>query len=144
VPAVSGTDSGGEREVSAHVPEGVAAAARAAFSVRDRDAVLAELEADSADGTEGAGEDRTVVFAGGGLRISLRLRHELGVRGRSAELHVQPPLADDPEVDVRDRAKPEISAISPGRWSLEGLTPGPVRLVFQCDGRRVQSEWMRC
>ena len=129
----------------ANVPDGVAAAARAAFSARDRDAVLAELVTDSAD--DDAGErsaERTLVFAGGGLLVTLRVRDEPGAGVLSAELEVQPPLSGDPAVDVRDRPEPEIDDVEPGRWSLNHLTPGPLRLVFDAGDRRVQTEWMRC
>ena len=146
MPAVSDGRPEGGREVAPSVPDRVSAAALAAFSSRDRDAVLAELVTDSADddgGSDGA-EERSLVFAGGGMNISLRLRRDAVSQTLTADIVVEPPPAGEPEVDVRGRVVPAVVAVAPGRWSLSPLTSGPLRIVLVLGGQRVQTEWMRC
>ena len=145
VPALSG-QSRGERNEPLGVPGEVAAAALAAFSSRDREAVLAELVSDSADG-DGAGRnttERTLVFSGGGFEVTLVLFQDAAEPFWGAQLIVSPPPDSDPQLDVRGRDVPTAVEAAPGRWSLAPLTPGPLRIVLTGQGRRVQTEWMLC
>lgn len=146
MPGVPAGRPEGERQVAPGVPDQVAAAALAAFSSRDREALLAELVTDSADeeaGVEGALE-RSLVFSGGGLHVTLRLRWDAPEQVLAADLAVEPPPDGDPDVDVRGRDVPEVVVTGPGQWSISPLTRGPLRVVVASQGRRVQTEWMRC
>ena len=129
------------------VPAEAVAAAKAAIMWRTIDAELAELTADSL-----VGDDRLV-----GVRAHdapVMLTFEVG--GRVLEVEVvgsghlrrlvgQLVPAAPGRVDVRHgEAETTVEADEVGRFSVDGITPGPVRLRWQvpsAGGRAAETDW---
>lgn len=131
------------------VPTDVRTAAMGALSARERGAVLADLVIDSMDDEQSAPRSRSLVFAGGGLRVDLSLDRDPTTRATSVQVGVTweeqaTSWQGDIEVDVRGRATPAVLLLAPGLWVLRFVTPGPLRLVVQRATYRVQTSWIRC
>jgi hypothetical protein len=135
------------RTVAEPSPEAVREAARAALSWRDPDAALATLVADSADPTRqlesavrGGGQSRLLAFATADVSIDVEVNEDPTVATLVGQL--APVGAADIAVDHRDGVA-EATADELGRFRVEGVTRGPVRL--RCTprgaGTPVHTEW---
>ena len=133
------------------VPDHVLEAARAAFTLRDLDAELAQLVSDSADATgvggaarpepvlmRGDEEPRTLTFEAGSVTVDLEitavdgLRRVVGIAAgaRPGELTV--------EYDDGNRVGGPLDEL--GRFALE-VPPGRVRLRIPAAGTPVLTPW---
>jgi hypothetical protein len=126
------------------VPVSVSAAAVAAIDLRTLDAELAELIADSAVDAgalvRGAGEARLVSFAHPRLSIEFEVVSIAGARRLVGQ--VVGAGADAMELDHR-RGVLAVAVDDLGRFGVEGVAPGPVRL--RCvlpDGEIVGTSWV--
>jgi hypothetical protein len=140
------------REVAARVdpvPDDVVLAARSAIAYRRMDAGLAELLYDSAvaeDRLAGVrGDDggwRQLTFEGPGVTIDLEVVPEGGRRRVNGQL-VPPGVAD-----LRLRhpgGEIETTADELGRFSAEGIRPGPLSIRLERDGAdplRIETGWV--
>lgn len=129
------------------VPGRVREAALAAFGWRDIDAELAELAYDSAlderalAGVRGATGPRLVTFSGAGLTVDVEVSED----GRRRRLVGQlvPPFPGGVHVHHAGETASTV-ADELGRFLLDGITAGPVRIT--CEGapgaRQVDTEWI--
>jgi hypothetical protein len=125
------------------LPDRVADGARAAFTWRTIDAELAELVFDSAEGLVGVRSetgDRQITFRAPGVEIEVML---VDAEHRRLVGQLIPPGEADIELVSGDSVRP-LRSDAIGRFSVEEIEPGPVRIVvLGADGRRtVQTEWM--
>jgi hypothetical protein len=132
-------------------PSTVLEAARAAFLTRDLDAEIAALTADSRSADETAYEPARaedpaqgqwlLSFQGGGLHIDLEIDDERdGIRllGQLSG----PPVSECILYAERGPARVDLDGV--GRFIVDGLTHGPVRLRCElADGRRITTTWVR-
>jgi hypothetical protein len=130
------------------VPAEAVRAAKASFTWRTVDAELAALTYDSADDREtvevvrGAGPSRLLTFEADWLTIEA----EVTAVGTTRRLVCQlvPPQVADVEVQSAD-ATVHATADQLGRFTVEGVPPGPVRLrciPAAADRRPVVTQWM--
>jgi hypothetical protein len=129
------------------VPQLLDDAARAAFGWRTVDAELAELLRDSADAADDAallvrsgGGPRQLSFESPQLGIELEVT-ETGPRERRVAGQLLPP--GDATVTVeRPGAEPvSVQADDLGRFVLDGLRAGAVRLHVALSGARIAIPW---
>ena len=122
-------------------------AARAAFTWRTVDAELAELMRDSAEASEEAG---MLVRSGGGLRQlsfeSPRLGIELevtetGPRERRLAGQLLPPADATVTVERPGQDPLSVQADDLGRFVLEGLRAGALRLHVALRGAQIAIPW---
>jgi hypothetical protein len=120
-------------------------AARAAFTWRTVDAELAELMRDSAEEEAGA-----LVRGGGGLRQlsfeSPRLGIELevsatGERSRRVQGQLLPPAAATVTIERPGEDGVSVQADELGRFVLDGLRAGVVRLHVLLRGTQIAIPW---
>jgi hypothetical protein len=131
------------------VPDAVDAYARAALGWRSVDSELAELVYDSAaDGEQLAAvrsgwAARTLSFEAGGIGVELEVSRD------GAALTLMGQLLPPQAADVEIRHGGDVSAVEAdalGRFSAQGITPGPVSL--RCRVRvpphapAVETEWL--
>jgi hypothetical protein len=114
------------------VPPGVDEAARAAFGWRTLDADLAELMRDSADetveaGVRGPGGARQLSFESPALAIELDVV-ATGPRVRRVEGQLLPPGAARVTVERPGEDPVSVQADDLGRFVLDGLRAGAIRL----------------
>jgi len=132
-------------------PDTVVEAARAAFLARDLDAELAALIADSraagrtayepARAEDPAQGQWLLSFEGGGLHIDVEIIDERGHLRLLGQLS-GPPVAEC-TLDG-DRGPVPVDLDGLGRFIVDGLTPGKVRLrCVLADGRRITTTWVR-
>lgn len=131
------------------VPDLVADLARAAFSFRNLDAELAALVDDSADvlvpvrGPDLA--ERLLEFAAAELRIELQLSDVGGHRSMLGQVHE---VSDAAGVTVVAESSSGLATAptpvdAQGRFFLDALPPGSVRLHCRRSGRRpVVTPWL--
>jgi hypothetical protein len=130
------------------VPAEAVQAAKASFTWRTVDAELAALTYDSADDqrplelVRGAGPSRLLTFEAEGLTIEA----EVAAVGSTRRLVCQlvPPQVAEVEVQAAD-ATVRTTADQLGRFTVEGVPPGPVRLrcIPAAPPRRpVVTQWM--
>lgn len=128
-------------ELTDPVPESALEAAKAAFTWRTIDAELAELVYDSAEaGLVGVrGESaRQVTFRSPGVEIEVMVMDE---RVRRVVGQLVPPQQATVEVHTSEGVR-EQGTDSLGRFSFEGIAPGPVKLSVQtAGGGTVVTEW---
>jgi hypothetical protein len=126
-------------------PDGVVAAARAAFSMVSLEAELATLIYDSSFGDE---DTRALVRSGGGSREltfqapSLTVELEVHTGRRRLLGQLVPPVPAMIEVRSPDRSL-TVEADHLGRFSAEDVPAGPVSL--RCDsttGPPTETEWV--
>lgn len=122
------------------VPAAVAEAARATFTWRNIDDELAELLSDSAEtalaGVRGGG-DRRLAFEAPQLVIEFVLVP--GPRGSRLEGQLAPGGPARIEV-LQGGTVTEIAADDVGRFSLDGVAPGPLALrVLRDDGPAIRT-----
>ena len=129
------------------VPQLLDDAARGAFTWRTVDAELAELMRDSADAEEEAG---ALVRGGGGLRQlsfeSPRLGIELevvatGPRVRRLDGQLLPPASATVTIERPGEDGLSVQADELGRFSLDGLRAGVVRLHVALRGAQIAIPW---
>ena len=123
------------------VPMSAVEAAKAAFTWRTIDAELAELVYDSAEtglvGVRGEGA-RQVTFRSPGVEIEVMVTDE---RERRIVGQLVPPQQATVEALTSGGIR-EQGSDSLGRFSFEGIVPGPVKLsVETADGGTVVTEW---
>jgi hypothetical protein len=129
------------------VPEHVLEAGRAAFALRDLDAELAALVADSAVDESGVltraivSDVRMLSFECGSITVELDVESEPGSRLlRLSGLAVG---AVGEVVVVRPESLAAQALTADGRFSVEGVEPGPMRLeLTSVDGHRVTTSWV--
>jgi hypothetical protein len=144
------------RRVAAAVdgpPDAVRNAARSAFDLRDLDGELAVLIADSRapDGDEAAFEavraeaeagrgGWLLSFLGGGVQVDMEVDDEHGRVRLIGQFSGA--TGDEYVLESRDGQRPiEVDAV--GRFIVEDLTPGPVRLRCRsADGTRITTTWI--
>jgi hypothetical protein len=138
------------RALIAHVdpvPPLLDGAARAAFTWRTVDAELAELMRDSADASD---EAALLVRSGGGPRQlsfeSPRLGIELevtatGERSRRVEGQLLPPAAAMVTIERPGEDGLSVQADELGRFVLDGLRAGVVRLHVVLRGTQIAIPW---
>ena len=128
-------------ELTDPVPESAVNAAKAAFTWRTIDAELAELVYDSAEsGLVGVrGESaRQVTFRSPGVEIEVMVVDE---RARRIVGQLVPPQQATVEAHTTEGVR-EQGTDSLGRFSFDGIAPGPVKLSVQtADGSTVVTEW---
>lgn len=128
------------------VPPAVLAAARASLAWRDPDAALATLVGDSLDRLVSVrgGTPRLLTFLGGALTIDVQVTTRTGGVEVAGEL--------DPAVPARvvvesPGGSHETTADAQGRFRVEGITPGPVRLRCEPEAEGtfapVRTEWVQ-
>jgi hypothetical protein len=129
------------------VPPAVLAAARASLAWRDPDAALAALVQDSVQQrliSVRGGTPRLLTFLGGALTIDVQVTTRGGAVDVDGEL--------DPALPARvvlesPNGSRETAADPQGRFRVEGVTPGPVRL--RCEPATagafvpVRTEWVQ-
>jgi hypothetical protein len=128
------------------VPPHVVEAARAALAWRTIDSELAELVEDTeltpAAGMRGAVAPRLVTFEAETLTVEVEIA-EVGERRRLIGQLV-PPSAG--EVEIRHAQRTQVvEADDLGRFSVEGVPPGPISLVCRLRGaadRPVVTSWV--
>ena len=129
------------------VPPRLGDAARAALTWRTVDAELAELMRDSADASE---EAAALVRSGGGPRQlsfeSPRLGIELevsaaGERSRRVQGQLLPPAAAIVTIERPGEDGVTVQADELGRFVLEGLRAGAVRLHVLLRGTQIAIPW---
>ena len=128
------------------VPPLVDEGARAAFGWRTIDQDLAELMRDSADeleeaGVRGPGGGRQLSFESPRLGIELEIV-DTGPRSRRVEGQLLPPTAATVTVERPD-GEPAVSvqADELGRFVLDGLRAGVVRLHVLLSGAQIAVPW---
>jgi hypothetical protein len=132
-------------------PSTVVDAARAAFLTRDLDAEIAALTADSraADQTayeparaDGPAQGQWLLsFEGGGLHIDIEMNNERDHLRLLGELS-GPPVSECTLHAERGPIRVDLDSL--GRFIVDGLTHGPVRLrCVLADGRRITTTWVR-
>lgn len=127
------------------VPELVDEAARAAFGWRTIDADLAELLHDSADelaeaGVRGPGGARQLSFESPALGIELEVV-STGPRSRRVEGQLLPPSAATVKVERPGEESVSVQADELGRFVLDGLRAGAVRLHVLLRGAQIAVPW---
>ena len=129
------------------VPAEAVAAAKAAIMWRTIDAELAELTADSLMGDERlvgvrAHDAPTMLTFEVGSQV---LEVEVVRRGQLRRLVGQLVPAASGQVAVRHGdAETTVEADEVGRFSVDGITPGPVRIRWQAPsagGRAAETDW---
>jgi hypothetical protein len=124
------------------VPEHVLEAARAASTWRTIDQELAELVFDSATelaGVRGEETARQLTFRAPGVEIEVMLADETS---RRIVGQLVPPQMATVQLTGGDRVE-EQATDRLGRFTFDGVPPGPVRLSVLADGERVVStEWV--
>jgi hypothetical protein len=129
------------------VPEHVLEAGRAAFARRDLDSELAALVADSAVDEPGVltraivSDVRMLSFECGSITVELDVESDPGSRLlRLSGLAVG---AVGEVVVVRPESRAAQALTTDGRFTVEGVEPGPMRLeLTSADGRRVTTSWV--
>ncbi|MEV6924225.1 hypothetical protein AB0M46_06905 [Dactylosporangium sp. NPDC051485] len=128
------------------VPPAVLAAARASLSWRNPDAALAELVRDSLDRliSVRGGSPRVLTFLGGALTIDVQVITRAGVVDVVGEL--APVMAARVVVESPGGTH-ETAADGEGRFRVEGVTPGPVRLRCEPEVEGafvpIRTEWVQ-
>jgi len=130
------------------VPELVDAAARDAFAWRTIDEELAELTRDSADdeagvlvrGPGGGGGARLLSFESARVEIELEVV-ATGDRSRRLEGQLLPPGAATVTVERPGESGLYVEADDLGRFVLEGLRAGVVRLHLLLGGAQIALPW---
>jgi len=129
------------------VPPAVLAAARASLAWRDPDAALAALIRDSVEQrliSVRGGTPRLLTFLGGALTIDVQVTTRAGTVDVVGEL--------DPAVPARvvvesPSGTRETAADPQGRFRIEGVAPGPVRLRCEPAAKGafvpVRTEWVQ-
>ena len=142
------TDEGLEELITAGlsatdpVPESALEAAKAAFTWRTIDAELAELVFDSAEsglvGVRGEAA-RQVTFRAPGVEIEVMVVDD---DARRIVGQLVPPQQATVELHAHGKVR-EQGTDSLGRFTFEGIIPGPVKLTVQtADGGTVATEWL--
>jgi len=132
-------------------PSTVLDAARAAFLTRDLDAEIAALTADSRAADETAYEPARaedpaqgqwlLSFEGGGLHIDIEIDDEHGRLRLLGQLS-GPPVREC--ILYAESGPVPVDLDGLGRFIVDGLTHGPVRLrCALADGRRITTTWVR-
>lgn len=127
------------------VPPGVDEAARAAFGWRTLDADLAALLRDSADeaveaGVRGPGGARQLSFETPALGIELEVT-DVGPRERRVEGQLLPPAAALVTIERPGEDAVSVEADELGRFVLERLRAGVVRLHVRLRGAQIAVPW---
>ncbi|MGI5237366.1 hypothetical protein [Dactylosporangium sp. CA-139066] len=109
------------------VPPNVLAAARASLAWRDPDAALAELVRDSLDRLIAVrgGTPRVLTFLGGALTIDVQVTPRAGAVDVVGELA---PVVPAKVVVESPGGSHETAADDEGRFRVDGVAAGPVRL----------------
>jgi hypothetical protein len=137
------------------VPDAVVAAARAAILARDLDHKLAALVADSADaepdrpfelvrgpGAVGSTVSRLLTFSGGGVQVDLDITAAGSGRMRVIGQFSGAEVADC-AVEGADAVGRGVDVDELGRFVLDGVAPGPVRLRCRSTaGALVRTAWV--
>ncbi len=124
------------------VPDHVTETAVAAFEVRDLDAGLAELVADTATapaaGVRGGATLRRLTFRAGTVDV------EIGVAGEPARLsgRVVPAAAVPVELQSRSAATAATTSDEAGRFRFEYVPSGPLRVRVLLDTGPVATDWV--
>ena len=128
------------------VPEHVTASAKAAWEMRDLDARLATLVADSwrdqpAVATrDSVGTVRMLTFTSDGASIEVDVETDAVTGTRRLRGFV---TGADGDLVVERGASRILVPVVDGQFDVEGLEPGPTRLsVLGADGRRVVTTWV--
>lgn len=129
------------------VPPEVVHAARLALSLRDLDAELAELVADTAvtglTGVRGGQDDpRLLTWRSGELTVELQVSETVdGLELRGQVSDTAPPV----EVGVEDEqgTRRALTLDRHGSFAVAGVAPGRLRLrVTDTSGRRIVTGWL--
>ncbi|WP_433048912.1 hypothetical protein [Dactylosporangium sp. CS-033363] len=132
------------------VPPNVLAAARASLAWRDPDAALAALTRDSLDrliavrGGVRGGSPRVLTFFSGALTIDVQVTARAGTVDVVGELA---PVVAARVVVESPAGSHETAADDEGRFRVDGVAPGPVRL--RCEPEiegafvPVRTEWVQ-
>ena len=138
------------RAIFAHldpVPQLLDDAARAAFGWRTVDAEIAELLRDSADATDDAallvrsgGGPRQLSFESPQLGIEIEVT-ETGPRERRLAGQLLPPADATVTVERPGQEPLSVQADDLGRFVLEGLRAGAVRLHVALRGAQIAIPW---
>lgn len=120
-------------------------AARAAFGWRTIDADLAELLRDSADeaveaGVRGPGAARQLSFQSPALGIELEVV-ATGPRERRIEGQLLPPAAATVQLERPGEEAVSVTTDELGRFVLDGLRAGAVRLHVLLGGAQIAVPW---
>lgn len=128
-------------------PELVLESARAAFAMRDLDAELATLVADSAIDDAGVltrsvvADVRMLSFSCGTVTVELDV--DTDPFTRSLRLRGLAVGATGDVVVVRSGSRTGVPLDDDGRFGLDDVAPGPLRLELTTpDGRRVTTSWV--
>lgn len=127
------------------VPPLVDEAARAAFGWRTIDQDLAELMRDSADelaeaGVRGPGGARQLSFESPALGIELEVV-ATGARSRRVEGQLLPPGSATVTVERPGEDAVSVQADELGRFALDGLKAGAMRLHVLLRGAQIAVPW---
>ncbi|MFG2042384.1 hypothetical protein [Dactylosporangium sp. NPDC048998] len=128
------------------VPPAVLAAARASLAWRNPDAALAELVRDSLDRLIAVrgGTPRVLTFLGGALTIDVQVTSHAGAVDVVGELA---PVVAARVVVESPGGSHETSADAEGRFRVEGIAAGPVRLRCEPEVEGafvpVRTEWVQ-
>jgi len=132
------------------VPPGVIEAARAAIATRHLDHELAELIADSADADSGLlfesvrgpgmAESRLLTFDGGGVQVDV----DLAPMGPGLRVIGQfTGAVTECAVERGDGGAVEVAVDELGRFVVDGVPPGPIRLRYRSEiGQLVRTAWL--
>lgn len=129
------------------VPPAAILAARSAIAWRTMDAELAELTYDSVlddslAAVRTSETTRLVTFEAGDAQIEVQVATLAEKRRLVGQ--VVPPRGGSLEVNARDTVRLETTVDELGRFAIEAVPAGPIRLLFRPDdgGADVRTDWL--
>lgn len=129
-----------EEPVTEDVPSAVRLAAKRAFALRDRAAVVLELASDSLLDDVAHDGPRELVFGGRDRQVTVAVRVKEAAGGLL--LHLETGRAQVRELQVGEDVL-EAEDLGDGRWIARVAAHGLFSVVVEADGQRARTSWLR-